>query len=200
MIHVILDQKTETSEIRRLSATDEQLIARFQTSGEAADLDEIVQRHLEKVRNLAYRVVLCHSTAEDIAQDVFVKVMHSASAYRQQASVSTWIYRITLNTAKEYLRKQSYAKKLLAGKQAASHRPHEPPDQAAMQTETEAKIQQALAQLSVKLRTAMVLTAIEHLSPKEAALIEGCSTATMHWRIHQARKQLKQLLHSYLKK
>ncbi len=182
-----------------MNATDEQLLARFQSSGEAGDLDELANRHLGKVRNLAYRVVLCNAMADDIAQDVFVKVMRSAATYRKQASFSTWIYRITINTAKEYLRKKSSAKKLLDGKQATNHHVNEPPDQSAMRVETAEEIEQTLAKLSVKLRTAIVLTAIEHLSAKEAAMIEGCSVSTMHWRIHQARKQLKQLLHQHLK-
>ncbi|MCA9258584.1 MAG: hypothetical protein KDA61_05270, partial [Planctomycetales bacterium] len=48
--------------------------------------------------------------------------------------------------------------------------------------------------LSYKLRTALTLVAIEQMSPSEAAKLADCSTATMHWRVHQARKQLRKLL------
>lgn len=183
-----------------MSTSDEQLIAKYQSTRSLADLDELIERHLGRVRNLAYRVVLCTTTADDITQDVFIKVMLNAHTYRGQASFSTWLYRITINTAKEYLRKQSHVKKLLDSNQATNDRQNEQPDQSAMHAEMVTEIKQALAKLSVKLRTAIVLTAMEDLSMKEAAAIEGCSTATMHWRIHQARKQLKQLLHRYLKK
>ncbi len=67
-----------------------------------------------------------------------------------------------------------------------------------MDDELAEKIQHAMTQLSTKLRTAIVLTSIEQLPAREAAAIEGCSTATMHWRVHQARKQLKLLLQGYL--
>jgi len=183
-----------------LSTSDEQLIAKYQSTRSLADLDELIERHLGRVRNLAYRVVLCTTTADDITQDVFIKVMRNAHTYRGQARFSTWLYRITINTAKEYLRKQSHVKKLLDSNQATNDRQNEQPDQSAMHAEMVTEIKQALAKLSVKLRTAIVLTAMEDLSMKEAAAIEGCSTATMHWRIHQARKQFKQLLHRYLKK
>jgi DNA-directed RNA polymerase specialized sigma24 family protein len=68
-----------------------------------------------------------------------------------------------------------------------------------MDGELASRIEQAMAQLSTKLRAALVLTAIERLPAGEAAAIEGCSAATMHWRVHQARKQLKQHLQGYLK-
>lgn len=180
-----------------MAATDEQLIARFQTSGATADLDELVERHLGMVRNLAYRVVVCNAAADDISQEVFVKVIRSAHTYRGQSSFSTWLYRITINTAKEHLRKRASVDKLSDSKQATNNRQIERPDQTAIYDETVAEVEQALAKLSVKLRMAIVLTAIEHLSVKEAAAIEGCTAATMHWRIHQARKQLKQFLHRY---
>ncbi len=178
---------------------DEQLLAKYQESGAAADLGELFERHLARVRNVAYRIVLCNATADDITQEVFVKVIRSAHSFRGEANFSTWVYLITVNTANEYLRKQTIAKKRLESKPAANasdtnNRPSERPDQAAIHEETVAEIESALAKLSPKLRTAIVLTATEHLSPKEAAAIEGCTTATMHWRVHQARKQLRQLL------
>ena len=137
--------------------------------------------------------------ADDVTQEVFLKVIRSVHTFRGEASFSTWIYRIAVNTAKEHLRKQTHVRKSQEALHKKNHRPSERPDQVAMLGETIAEVEQALAKISPKLRTAIVLTAIEQLSPKEAATIEGCTTTTMHWRIHQARKQLKQLLHQVLK-
>ncbi len=182
-----------------MSTSDEQIIAKYQDSGEKSDLDELFERHLSRVRNVVFRIVLCNAMADDITQEVFVKVIRSACTFRAEASFSTWLYRIAVNTAKEHLRKQTQIRKLQKELHKKNHRPSERPDQVAMLGETISEIEQALAKLSPKLRTAIVLTALEQLSPKEAAAIEGCTTATMHWRIHQARKQLKQLLHQVLK-
>ena len=63
-----------------------------------------------------------------------------------------------------------------------------------MNDEVLAEVDRALRDLSPKLRAAIVLTAIQQLSPSEAAGVENCSTATMYWRVHQARKLLKQRL------
>ena len=191
--------RAKTKRRIRLSTTDEQLIARYQASRSTADLDELFERHLGRVRNLAYRIVLCNAAADDITQEVFVKVIRSANTFRGEAGFSTWLYRIAVNTSKEHLRKQSRVKKLHEDLPATSDHPSAQPDQAAIHGETVAEVESALAQLSPKLRAAIVLTAIEQLSPKEAATIERCATATMHWRIHQARKQLKQFLHEVLK-
>jgi len=177
---------------------DEQLIANYQASRSTDDLNELFDRHLGVVRNVAYRVALCNAKADDITQEVFVKVLRNAHTFRGEAKFSTWLYRITVNTAKEHLRKQARVEQLLENDQATKDRSNEPPEMAAMLDETLIEVEQALAKLSEKMRTAIILTAMEHLSPQEAAAIEGCSTATMHWRIHQARKQLKQLLHQVL--
>lgn len=182
----------------RLSTTDEQLIARFCSSRSNDDLEELIARHSKRVRNLAYRIVLCHATADDITQDVFIKVLHHAHDFREQAKFTTWIYQITLNTAKEFLRKQATAHKYVDSELEKHDQPNVRPDQKAMSAELETEIRHALEQLSLKLRTAIVLTAMEHHSPQHAAKIEGCSVTTMYWRIHQARKQLKLLLGRHL--
>jgi RNA polymerase sigma-70 factor (ECF subfamily) len=59
-------------------------------------------------------------------------------------------------------------------------------------------VEAALGELSPKLRGAIVLTSLQNLEAKEAARIEGCTTATMYWRIHEARRQLKKRLKKYL--
>jgi len=179
---------------------DEQLVAKYLASRSAADLDELFVCYLGMVRNVAYRIVLCHAAADDITQEVFVKVIRNLPKFQGKSSFSTWLYRITVNTAKEHLRKISQIQKLQENKknETTSEPQKAPPEQAVIFDETLVEVERALAKLSTKMRTAIVLTAIEQLSPKEAAAIEGCSTATMHWRIHQARKQLKQLLHEFL--
>lgn len=183
----------------RLSTSDEQLIAKYQSTRSPADLDELFARHLGVVRNLAYRMVLSNSVADDITQDVFISVLRGAHSFRGDAKFSTWLYQITMSTTKVYFRKQEKIREI-PGEDLDSHQHATcPPDQRAMHDELTSEIEQALAKLSTKLRAAIVLTATEHLSAKEAATIEGCSAATMHWRVHQARKQLKQHLHRYLK-
>jgi RNA polymerase sigma factor (sigma-70 family) len=72
------------------------------------------------------------------------------------------------------------------------------PDSQLLSAELSADIEQALGELSPTLRAAMVLTSLQGLSPTEAAEVEECSTSTMYWRIHEARKQLRQRLKEHL--
>ena len=180
-----------------MDTTDEQILAQFQASGDVAELGTLVERNLERVRNLAFRLVLCHAAADDVAQEVFLKVMRNAHSFRGEAKFSTWLYRITVNAANEHLRRKKPTDPLLENELPAPAGEHRQPDGQLLQAEFIETIEQALGGLSDKLRTAIVLTAMEGLPAKTAAEIAGCSTATMHWRIHEARKQLKPLLHRH---
>jgi RNA polymerase sigma factor (sigma-70 family) len=72
------------------------------------------------------------------------------------------------------------------------------PEQAVLRAELASEVDAALADLSPRLRAAIVLTSLQHMSVSEAAQVEGCTRATMYWRIHQARKLLKRRLGKYL--
>ena len=142
--------------------------------------------------------------SDDITQEVFRKgTAKRRWLSRRSRRFSTWLYQITMNTVKAYFRKREESlQRCLQGPSDQVWRATDGhPDQSGDVTRSlNSQVEQALAQLSPKLRAAIVLTAIEHLSAKEAATIECLlCTATMHWRIHQARKRLKQLLHRYLK-
>lgn len=162
-------------------------------------LGPLVERHLERVRNLAYRLVLCHAAADDVAQEVFLKVLRNANGFRGESSFSTWLYRITVNAAREHLRRTAPTSALPETDPAAPESEHRRPEAEMMQRELIESIEQGLRGLSGKLRAAIVLTAVEGLPAKTAAEIEGCTTATMHWRVHEARKQLKHILDQHTK-
>jgi RNA polymerase sigma-70 factor (ECF subfamily) len=72
------------------------------------------------------------------------------------------------------------------------------PEGPVFEAELDSEIRAALSELSPKLRAAIVLTSLEELNVKEAATVEGCTAATMYWRIHQARKQLRKRLRNWL--
>jgi len=89
------------------SISDEELAARCKTElpTTTCSYEALVQRHMERVYRIAYRVVGNKEDAEDIAQDVFLKVYHGLKTFEQQASFSTWLYRITTNSALDSLEK-----------------------------------------------------------------------------------------------
>ena len=180
--------------------SDEQLINSFRQTGETELLDQLVARNISMVRSVVYQMVLDDSLADDLTQEAFLKAIAGLSSFNGQSQFSTWMYRVALNTAHSYLRRQNRSPV------EHHHKLPEPkpsktqigPEQSALQAELEEEVEMALGSLSPKLRAAIVLTSLQKLDVKRAAKIEGCSTATMYWRVHEARKQLKTRLERYL--
>lgn len=176
---------------------DEQLVARSQTSGCAESLDELLRRHLRKVRSLIFSMVLNHSRADDLTQEVFLRAIRGLKGFRAEAKFSTWLFRITWNVLQDE-RSQREMESVHSKPHEALASSSDSPDRVALQHELDQQIEAGLAGLSPKLRAAIVLTSLQQLSAEEAAKLEGCSTATMYWRIHEARRQLQARLATYL--
>jgi RNA polymerase sigma-70 factor (ECF subfamily) len=86
-------------------SNDLELVELFQKGNEAS-FNELVRRYQEKVYGIAYRFVHDHDQADDIVQEVFVKVFHALNDFRGESGVYTWIYRITVNVSLNMIRKQ----------------------------------------------------------------------------------------------
>lgn len=185
-------QRSTPIGLTALTTSDAHIVASYQASGNPEVLGELLRRHIVSVRSLAYQMTFDDAAADDITQEVFLKVMRGLKSFRNESKFSTWLYRITMNTAHIHLRKQ---KQMVSGNPSSLAEVVErlpTAEQHAINGEVLAQLDSALRDLSPQLRAAIVLTAIQQLSPSEAAAIENCSTATMYWRVHQARKQLKQ--------
>jgi len=179
---------------------DEELILRFCDDQDMSALETLVRRYMEKVRAMVYAMVLNDMDADDVTQEVFIRAARGLPSFGRRSSFSTWLYRIAMNTSYTFLARRS--------REAARLLPVEPndrpgpmawqPDQQAMGSDTDREITRALQRLSPGLRAAITLTALQGLTPPQAARVEGCSTATMYWRIHQARKEMKLTLKNRL--
>jgi RNA polymerase sigma-70 factor (ECF subfamily) len=178
-------------------ASDEELLAGYRRTTDPGLLDELVRRHLGLVRSVVFPMVLNHSIADDLTQETFLRAIDHLGQFDGRAKFSTWLVRVAMNTTRSYLARQ--------GRSPVEFRDclPEPCETAAVDHEPLAKelrgqIEAALAELSPRLRGAIVLVGIKGLNPSEAAQIEGCTTATIYWRLHQARQQLKRRLEQYL--
>lgn len=178
---------------------DEELVTSFINQGRPEILDQLVHRHVAKVRSMIYPMVLNDADADDLTQEVFFRMVRGLSAFEGRAKFSTWLYRIVMNTTHTFLGRKASCKsgnreKVPDGIDQRS----DPAERLAMNRELDEAINGALSLLSPKLRAAIVLTAIQGMEVSEAARIEGCSVATVYWRIHQARKILRDRLQNYL--
>lgn len=161
-------------------------------SGERQAFASLTDRYYMTVYRYAFRWVSVREDAEDIAQEVFIKLAISLYTFNWQSAFSTWLYRITANCAKDFLRKHS--------RWDNNRSPDFPDEHLVSQIpgpEDRSIHEQIVAAIHVlpeKLKEATLLVFAEEMSHKEAARVLGCAEATISWRIFQAKKTLKKVL------
>ncbi len=170
-------------------------LARQAAAGDAAAFARLVEAHYMTVYKIAYKWCGHRADAEDIAQDVFVKLPEKLKSFRGESAFTTWLYRLTVNAAKDYYRTTGRAR----GRELPFAEGFDAPsDEVAADDALAAK--QAMAEihrLPEGIRDAVLLVYVEELSHKEAAQILGCAETTVSWRIFQARKSLKGVRERY---
>ena len=165
-------------------------------AGQADAVAMLVRRHTARVRSIVYPMVLNHADADDVTQETLVKTIGSLSAFRGEAGFSTWVHRIAVNTALNFIKRHKRQATEVADEEALAQIEDtavRPADRLEAQ-ETDAAISGALARLSPEQRAAVSLVALQGMDEREAAMAAGCPAATLRWRLHAARKKLKNLL------
>lgn len=160
--------------------------------------ESLVDRYLERIQAVVYPMVRDPVAAEDVVQEVFVRVWRGLPSFQRRSSLSTWIYRITMNTVHRHFERENRARVRYGDEGTTVECAAPPPENVAMKRELDDEIGAAIDKLSPKLRAAVVLVVIGEMDVHHAAQIEGCTRATMYWRLHEAKRQLKKLLTSHL--
>ena len=157
--------------------------------------EEIVDRHSDRVYRLALRLTGNRHDAEDLTQEVFVRVFRSLDTY-QPGTFEGWIHRITTNLFLDHARrKQRIRFDALSDESAARLPTREAGPEAAFEaTHFDDDVQRALDALSPDFRAAVVLCDIEGLSYEEIAATLGVKLGTVRSRIHRGRAQLREAL------
>lgn len=157
--------------------------------------DEIVSTHSGRVYRLAYRLTGNQHDAEDLTQEVFVRVFRSLSTY-SPGTFEGWLHRITTNLFLDMVRRKQRIRFDALGEDAAERLPsREPtPQQLFNDAHFDADVQQALDTLAPEFRAAVVLCDIEGLSYEEIAATLGVKLGTVRSRIHRGRSQLRKAL------
>ncbi|RJG44776.1 MULTISPECIES: RNA polymerase sigma factor [unclassified Mesorhizobium] len=173
-------------------ATDADLIGRAR-NGDRQAFGELVERHYDFVHRVAWRWCGRKSDAEDIAQEVCARLGRAIRDYRGGGAFTTWLYAMTLNAARDMVRKnaretaktEAFGVHALISGEATS----EPEDQAEA-------LWAAVRQLPDKQREAVLLVYGEGLNHAAAADAMACAEATVSWHIHEAKKRLKLIMRS----
>ena len=181
-------------------------------NGDDQCFKKLYQKYYQKILNFIFRFIPHRQDAEDIAQEVFLRVYFGAKTFSPRAKFSTWLYKITVNRCfshhKKIKREQERfinESNLPAGGEDANpvnleNHPSSlsPPDEHIMQNELHQEIQSALNKLPPDQKMAFILLEYSGLSYEEIARISGASTKAVERRIYHARKKLKSLLKPYV--
>jgi len=161
---------------------------------ESINFDELVLEHKDKVFNLCYRFLGNYEEADDCAQETFVKVYRSLKDFRRESSVSTWIYRIAVNTCKnrvasaQYRRSRNMAQLDEVGDEKLS------PATEADRREKGELIQEAIDSLPPDQKSVVILRDIEGLSYEGVAEATGLNLGTVKSKLARARQALREKL------
>jgi len=158
-------------------------------SGSEAAFSELVKASYHTVYRFACRYVGNQHDAEDITQETFMKIAAKIQTYKGAASFSTWVYRITVNTAMDYLKKKGrmQTEAYINGVHVKINPGHSHPG-------PEKDIMGAVSKLPPKLKDAVVLVFAEGMDHAEAARVLGVAETTVSWRIHKAKTKLRKAL------
>jgi len=188
-------EKNNSSENKKTKDDDFVLIRQF-NAGEQKAFSILVQKHKDKVRNLVYLTLGDTDYVDDISQDVFINVYHKLKDFRFDSKFSTWLYRITVNKCRDYLRKKKVRSIFVPinerGKEFSVHAHSENIDIPGL-------VRKAIARLPEKLKEPLVLRDIDGFSYKEIADKLDCEVGTIKSRIFRARESLKIILEPYEK-
>ncbi len=169
---------------------DFKLIKEFQ-KGKQAAFKELVLKHKDKVRNLIYLTLGDVDYVDDIIQDVFISAFNNLLNFRFESKFSTWLYRVTINKCRDYLRKKK-VRSIFTVLDEDYH--HYSARMRAENMDVPGIVRKAIDKLPEKLRIPLLLRDIEGLSYKEIALKLECEVGTIKSRIFRGRESLKIIL------
>jgi RNA polymerase sigma-70 factor (ECF subfamily) len=167
----------------------------------------LVVRYQDRVFGLVFRILGNPDDAREVAQEVFVSVFEKIESYRGDAAISTWLFRIAVNHAKnrlKYMARRRERQKdsfddLPVGVSSGQLNAEVPrPDQVQGRRHVATVVEKALASLDEDQRVVVVLRDVEGQSYEDIAAITGLELGTVKSRIHRARQRLKQLLLPHL--
>ena len=183
------------------SAPDEALVQAAR-QGQLEAFEELVARHRDKVYARALSILHNEEDAVDLSQEAWIKAWQRLEQFQGESSFATWITRIVINVCLDHLRRQKRwpSESIEALEEETGNRDWLLPPVTVNPTagleraELQARIWQALGQLSVAHRTVLILHEFEGMEYRKIAEIMGCSIGTVMSRLFYARRRLAALL------
>jgi len=179
--------------------SDSQLVARVQ-KGDKQAFDLLVLKHQYKVHAIISRYIKDFDEVNDVVQEAFIKAYRALENFRGESAFYTWLYRIAVNTAKNYLVSRNRRPPSLDIDATSSQyseensqlQDHDSPENILYKDELESIISNAIKELPEDLRTALMLREFEDLSYEQISDIMDCPVGTVRSRIFRAREALEE--------
>lgn len=178
--------------------SDEELLIKRAQKGESEALEALILSCEKKVYNLAYRFMGNEADAYDMSQESLIKVYRGIKSFRFQSSFSSWVYRLTVNTCLDGLRKRKKAPVsldntiesgiTLEDKQSVT------PEIYVLNIECREDIQKAINSLTTDHRIAVILRDVQGLTYEEISDCLQISVGTVKSRLNRGRQRLKEIL------
>ena len=182
--------------------TDQQLVEKVQR-GDKKAFDLLVIRYQHKVMHLVSRYVKSSGDVADVTQEAFIKAYRALASFRGDSAFYTWLYRIAVNTAKNYLVSQgrkppgsdidAQEADYYVGGEALQD--NSTPERALLSNEIETTLFRIVDELPEDLRMAITLREMEGLSYEEIAAVMDCPVGTVRSRIFRAREAIDKVIH-----
>jgi RNA polymerase sigma-70 factor (ECF subfamily) len=181
-----LDQRNDADAL----LAEEHLLIRGAQEGDRQAFARLVERYWDGLFRWLYRLAHDRHTAEDLAQDAFLKALNGLHTFRPGTNFRAWLYRIAHNTFANHRRssrpRQPYPEDLAAG--------DEGPVERALSREALGLLARAVGRLPTEFRAALLLRAEEGLSFREIGQVLGITEETARWRVFKARQKLMTVL------
>ena len=183
-------QSVELSPRSAAAANSTALVNRAK-AGDRLAFGQLIEEHYDFIFRTACKWTGKRSDAEDIAQEVCIKLATAIQSFDGRSAFTSWLYRVTINMVRDTQRSSSRR-----GKTIDAFTLVHPEDDPGGQEEsaTAHELWNAVSELPEKQREAIMLVYADEMNHAEAAEIMGCKEATVSWHIHEAKKTLRGLL------
>ncbi len=180
----------------RVSTESDEILAIRAGQGCRASFATLLERHYERIYRTAWRFTGARERAEDIAQDVCVKLAGVIGTFRGDAKFTTWLHRVAYTTALDSVRASQRISAVAPPDviQLADRAQQQGEDPHVDGGDAHEELWHAVRTLPPQQRDAVLYVYGEELSHAQAAAVMGCSEKTVSWHIHEAKKRLKILL------
>jgi RNA polymerase sigma-70 factor (ECF subfamily) len=181
--------------------TDEELVARSR-GGDLDSFNQLVLRWERPIYALAYRVIGREEDARDVAQETFLRAFRALGGFKGQAKFSSWLYRITLNLCRDWIRRERRTpvaqppEGMDLVELAGESTPTESVEDLVSRKELGRAVAKAMANLPDEQRTAIILKEYHGLTFQEIAELLGCPLSTVKTRLYQGLTVLRRQLES----